>query len=354
MANKLNKFARAVTCAWLIGSTLLASAVSADAAELSGLSITPSDPRPSVTAVEYSLKLAGASTGVDNSCVEITFNTQSDGTGTFPSGMSVAGVTLDAAKSSILPTPASWTVSAVGNTIRIDYTAGGNTQFASASGSLTVDGITNSFSAGTYYVDVHTFANAGCTGAVDSGQSTVIIHDDHLASVEVDPTFTIVINSQPAGTSCAGSTSTAATTASSVPFGKVFAGNFGVAVQQVRVSSNAAGGYLVYLRSTGVMTASGGTIADFASNVPASFPGSTTAAFGFTSGDSDLVAPFGAGQWAGNLASVASPGHTVARGPSSVTYSADDTCVGYRVNIAETTKSGTYVTNLIYTAAPTF
>ncbi len=348
-----NRLGRKIVPVVAASSLLLATATPVSAATLTDISVTPSNAAKAATGVTYTAQVSNVTLSTIR-CMKVEFDTAFDGTGGKPTGLDVSTATF-AGTSNIVPTPANFTAAndnATGIVTLTDTT--GQTPASASARTIALGSITNPTNAGTYYVIVSTFTNADCTSPIDNGAAAFAVTDAQAVTVNVDPSFSFIVNSQPAVTSCNGVTSTVASTSTAVAFGRVAAGNNAIGVQQLQVDSNASGGYVVYARTTGVLTAAGGTIPDFASTTPAAFPASTTAAFGYTSGDANLTTAFASGTYAGNLATVASPGAEVAKGPSGVTYTADQTCVGYRVNVAGSTKAGAYSTSLIYTAVPTF
>lgn len=129
----------------------------------------------------------------------------------------------------------------------------------------------------------------------------------------------------------------------------------GIGAQKLTVSSNAAFGYVVYMRSAGPLAAAQHTFASVAgtNSSPVAFP-SGAEAFGYTTSDSTLsAAPVdrfvnGGAKWA----ALASSDEEVATGAGVALN--DTNCVAFRASAISSTPAGTYSATLIYTAVPTY
>ncbi len=170
--------------------------------------------------------------------------------------------------------------------------------------------------------------------------------------VDAALTFTVTgrvsaCNSQSAAGFNAGATSTY------IDLGHLNASLVSGGAQDLSVSSNAANGFIVYLRTSGTTpnafrSAGGSTIADVSGShaSPSNSLAAGTAGFGYTTNDA-LIA-FGSNKWAAITTSDAS---VVQANAGTMTKTG---CVGYQATITGLTAAGTYQVPVIYTAVPAF
>ncbi len=199
-----------------------------------------------------------------------------------------------------------------------------------------------------YLSDAVTHRVRKVTAITSAWQNSVLI----TARVAPALTFTVngrgtVCNGQPGGNFQTGSTSTA------VAFGRLSAASVSGAAQNLSVTTNAANGFSVSIRTTGTAPnvfrdGSGHTIADVSGTwaSPGAAPSAGTAGFGYTT--SDASTPFTANTWAkvttsGDSAIVATAG--------TMSKSA---CVGFAASISTTTAAASYSAAVVYTAIPSF
>jgi hypothetical protein len=117
------------------------------------------------------------------------------------------------------------------------------------------------------------------------------------------------------------------------------------------VSTNGAGGYILYTRYTGGLSNGVQTLADASGTnaSPASFNGSgTTSAFGYITDNSNETSRFTSNTWAKFTTTNAE----VAKNTSAV--NADVTHIGYELEASNTQQPGSYTTTVIYTVTPTY
>ncbi len=170
----------------------------------------------------------------------------------------------------------------------------------------------------------------------------------------IDPslTFTVagratVCNSQSAAGFQTGSTATA------VSLGHLNASTIGGGAQDLTLATNAANGFVVYIRTSGTTpnafrTVGGATIADVAGShgTPSASLSAGTAGFGYTTNDVSIA--FGANKWAA-LTSTDASVLTASAGTAS-----KSTCTGFQATVAATTTAGSYTVPIVYTAVPSF
>lgn len=352
IVNKLVRVPAIVAAAALFLAVII-PALRADA--LSSSSLTLSDSRPSQSPVSYTFGSSSFS-GATLNCITLEFNTDADGSGTVPTGLTSTGASLNA--SSTLITEASWTKTFTTNGT-LELTSGA--EAPASSGNLVFDGITNgSVADTTYFALFNTYTNSDCsTGLTDSVVVTLIYKNGSLVSLTIDPTLTFAI----AGVSDTAETvngvsTTVTSTAAAINFlNEVVSGAPGVSAHDITVGTNASSGYTVYIRHTGLLTnGSSDTIDNWTGtnlSPTGSFP-TAAEAWGYTTQDSTLSAigdganRFGSDEWAGFSTT-----------NEEVIYSAtpqasETTRVGHQVAVDASTEAGTYQTTIVYTAASVY
>lgn len=312
------------------------------------------DSRPNQTST-YNFSVSNLNTGQNIACVEIDLGTNADGTGAI-SGLNTSSSTLNS--NSIV---SGTTVSNTQSANHVLRATKATPSAPSASGSVVFGAVTNGSTADTSYFAVFTtYSDQACTTSVESITVQFIYTNGQTVTVTVDPSFTFSVNAVTAGTGAQavnGQDTTVTTTATTIPFGTTSASGNEVGAQDLQISTNAQGGYNIYMRQTGPLTnASSDTInAVSGSNActyaaPASFPAAGTEAFGFTTNDADISS----GNYAANnWCDVTGTNQSV--GSGSVATSGTQTVrVGYQVGVSTTTEAGNYSNTIIYTAVPTY
>lgn len=343
------KRARSVAIALATVAMIAGNLVSAYAANLSSASLELSDPRTSQTS-DYTITASGFTTGTTIRCVTVALNDAADGTGSVPSNITTTGSTLD---SSTLITSGSWSVdNSTNGTLSATYATG---ETPAANGNIVWGGVTNGDTEGTtYYAIVNTYTDASCTGGneVDSVTVAYVYQDGELVTLTIEPTLTFSCNGVALGQSVNGATTTIGSTASGIDFGAaVTSVANGISAHDLAITTNANGGYNVYVRHTGdlqnvnsdVINVHTGTNA-----TPTAFPAAGTESWGYTTEDADL-AQFGSDQWAGFSTS----NETVVTN-ATATAGTETTRVGQQVGIANDTPAGTYQTTIVYTIVATY
>jgi hypothetical protein len=123
-------------------------------------------------------------------------------------------------------------------------------------------------------------------------------------------------------------------------------------VQQLQVTTNATGGYNVYMRSaattTNVMKGSGSNVITDSGAV--ALPSAGTSFFGYTSDQTASAIT------SGEVRTVpVSPGGAAVVGYRSAgSASATNNCVGYGVSASGATAADSYSTTILYTAVPNY
>lgn len=327
--------------------------LSAYAAVLTSASLSLSDPRTTQSA-SYTFQASNFSATAR--CITLEFNTAADGSGSVPTGMTTTGASLSASGTMI--TEASWTP---------DFTANGLLELTFATGetpanagTLIFTSITNgSTEATTYFALFNTYSDTGCTTAVDEVVVAFVFSDGELVSLTVDPTLTFTVNTVSGGVSVNGTNTTVASGATGIDYGNsVTSSANGVSAHRLDVTTNADGGYVVYIRHNGDLTDQTSntiTVHSGTNGSPTAFPAAGTEAWGYTTEDSSLTG--------GTADRFTNPGNawagfTTANAPvmdnPAATAGTDQVEVGHQVGITTSTEAGTYTTIIIYTVISTY
>ncbi len=325
------------------------------AAALSNASLTVGDPRPSAVATGYTF--AGSSVSLSAiKCIKEVFADTPSGTNV-PGGMTTTSAALDTTNSNYMPTPTAWSLNRTTNGTLLLTNATGETPASTSGRKLVMTGITNPSTADTrYYLRVNTYNNTDCSSSpVDSAAVTFILTNGSTLTLNVDDTLSFTVNAVAAGQNCNGASSTAASTATTIPFGTVTSAANAVVCQDLTAATNATNGYTIYARYTGAPTNSiGQTIASQAGTnaAPIAFPAAGNEAYGYTTNDATLgtgtPGRFVPNQWAGLTTNNAEVAYE-STGVSSTTYR-----IGHQVGVSLTTRPGTYSTTVIYTCTPVY
>jgi hypothetical protein len=337
----------------------------ASAASLTTASVALSDPRPSTANVNYTFT-GSTVTSTLIRCIKVVISTGTAVTNA-PTGFSGASATVTAASSTLVNSTATgWslaksdgTASAGQNNI-LQYTnATGITPTTLNGATYILAGITNSSVQDVgYYYALSTYANVDCaTTPVDNARVQFINTNGSTLSLSVDQTLSFTVNPVASATACDGTTSTAASTATTIPFGTVSAASNGIVCQDLTAATNATNGYTIFARYTSAPTNGiGQAIADWTGTnaAPTTFSAAGTEAYGVTTNDSTLGTGTanrftnGGQKWAALSGANAELAYEPA-GVTSTTYR-----IGHQVGVSLTTKPGTYTTTVIYTCTPVY
>lgn len=334
----LSYSAIAALAAWIALPAIAGAAVVSDG------SLLLSDPRPDQTNVSYTLSASGFTTGTSIGCIQVELNTEADGSGTTPSGVDTQSSTL---ASSTLITSGNWTVDNTTNgTLSITDATGEN---PASTGDVEWGTIENGDTADTtYFAILTTYENSDCsTGPVDNTVVTFRYVDGSLVELVIEPTLTFTVNGVASGEGVNGATTSLNTSATAVNYdNSVTATTNGISAHDLQVSTNAPGGYSVYIRHTGDLTNGSHTIDNHSGTnaTPTSFASPGNEAWGYTS--TDL---FGSNLWAGFTTS-----NEAVMENTSATTGTETNRVGHQVGIESTTPAGTYQTTVVYTVTSTY
>lgn len=206
-------------------------------------------------------------------------------------------------------------------------------------------------------------------GSSDSGSTRVVILDNVQVTATVDTTFTFTVAGLSGGEAVNGTTTTGATTATTIPFGRLEAGVATTAAQRLNVTTNTSQGYSVTVQVDDTLISSTGADIDLFNNgvesdVPSAWANpsgtlgndDTYGHWGITSEDTSAGRSneFSSNTW---IAASSTPrivmGHD---GPADgTTAGVGETDVGFQVQITNLQEAGDdYSAILTYVATPTF
>jgi len=337
----------------------------ANAATLSSASVAQSDPRPSQASVSYTI--TGSSvTSTAIKCVKVVWSTTSTGTQA-PTGFSAASGTVTAASSTLINSSATgWSLaksdgtSSTGQNNIYQYTnTTGVTPSTLTGATFVIGGITNSSVADTaYHLSINTYGNTDCsTSPIDNAKMQFINTNGSTLSLTIDNSLSFTVNSVAGSQACDGTTTTAASTATTIPFGTVTSASNAIVCQDLTAATNSTNGYTIYARYTGApANALAQTLADWTGTnaAPTTFASAGTEAYGVTTNDTTLGTgtanrfTSGGQKWAALTTSNAELAYE-STGVTSTTYR-----VGHQAGVSLTTKPGTYSTTVIYTCTPIY
>jgi hypothetical protein len=347
--------------AWIGALGILTFNFSAvNAAGLTSASVSLGDPRPSASS-SYTLTASGVTSGTIK-CIKEVFSTSPNSVSNIGNGFTAASATVTAASSTYINSSATgWTLVPTANSIT--YTnASGIIPSTTSGATFVLAGVTNSSVANTtYYMQFNTYDNVDCaTSPVDSVVVAFTFVNGSTLSLTVDPVLSFTVNAVASGEACNSGalTSTAASTATTIPFGSVTSAANGLVCQDLTAATNSGNGYTVYARYTAKPTSGANTINDVQNSgtntSPQAFTSAGTEGYGYTTNDFVLNTANGsANRFSTNLwAAMTTANAEVSY--SSIGVSSKTARVGHQVGISGLTKPGTYNTTVIYTCTPVY
>lgn len=257
-------------------------------------------------------------------------------------------------------------------TLYIGATTGTNTPIAPATGTAHTEG-----TADTYTFIVKNFgasANPNTATPYDATTGKIAHIEAVRVTATVDPTISLSVAGVASGATRCGVSTDVTTTALSVPFGTMALNTFKTLAQDVTVSTNATGGYVVTASENDQLGKDGATTPNIADN-----PGNNTLAsesvsdewttatvngFGFSLQNVDAASvPFqyttATGNCTGTFCSRQFADIVGAETPQTIFSSttvanAENVYVCYRLSVGATQAAGDYENQIIYTATGTF
>ncbi|MES2749529.1 MAG: hypothetical protein V4606_03990 [Patescibacteria group bacterium] len=219
---------------------------------------------------------------------------------------------------------------------------------------------------GSYEIDI-------TAGASDTGSTRVAIIAPVIVTAAVDTSFTFTVAGLGGGTDVNSVVTTGTSTATTIPFGSLTAGNASSAAQQLSVSTNSSYGFAVTVTADQQLTSSAGadidgfidgvyttTPVEWASPTESISDEDTWGHWGITSNDETfgLSDPFNVGGAGNRFVSASTTPVQVFRhdGPADgLTQDVGRASVAYQVEISALQEAGTdYTATLTYVATPVF
>lgn len=322
-------------------------------ATLTNGSVSLSDSRINNTSTSYTIDFNNVTTSAIR-CIRVQFSDAATA-GSKPTGMNITSAALSGS-SDYVPTPGGWTVSNNNTSGVVSITnASGETPASATGRTVILSGITNgSTAATTYYVQFSTYNNTDCsTSPVDNATIAYLYTNGQSISASVDPTLSFTVNSVGSAQSVNGSTTTAASTSTTVPFGTLSLASNRIVAQDLAIGTNAQNGYTVTVAYTGAFTNGTHNLTNHSGTnaSPTAFSAAGTEAFGYTTADTSLgtgtANRFQGGNWA-----------ALSTTPAEIAYSSaavsETIRTGFQAGISATTPAGAYTTTVVYTATATY
>jgi len=211
---------------------------------------------------------------------------------------------------------------------------------------ITLTNVTNPSAAGTYYLRVETYTSATCSsGIIDATTTGFVITANRVVQTRVLPTLTFVVTGRATG--CNGQTGTMADNTGSsaeLTMGRVTSTDVGAGAQDVAVSTNAAGGAVVYVRGDFASGNLRSTAHNFADSGPTA-PRVGVESFGYTAASPHR------GLAINEFA-------TLTNIDAEIAYSSagdiPPSCIGFQASATADTPNGVYGATVTYTAVPSF
>ena len=356
---------RVATAAATVLSLVLGWAAPLEAASLSAAKVALSDPRPypgsgtNGTNVTYTATVSSVSATALR-CITATFVTTPSGSTAVP-GMSASAATVNAGSTFLTSSSGSWATANTANQVKYTNTTNATAPSVTTNATFVMQAIQNGNTADTgYWMQFRTYSDSACTAPVDNTTVGFIYTTGSTLSLTVDGTLTFTVNAVASGQSCDGGTTTAASTATTIPFGTVTSAANGFVCQDLTAATNASNGYTIFARYTGAVTnGTGQTITDWTgtNGAPTTFPAAGTAeAYGYSTNDTTLTATGnganrftnGGQKFAGMSTTNAEVAYEAA-GVTSTTYR-----LAHQVSLTTLTDPGVYSTTIVYTCTPVF
>lgn len=301
---------------------------------------------------------------------------------TFPSGYPLPSAGFDfndidvlngASQITLANTPSGATWGVATSSTALTFTTSGSN--VSSSSVITIKIGTNATSGATGDTQIVNPAAAGSYlltigGTMpDTGMTRVAILDSTLVTANVDTSFTFTVTGVATSSTVNGgaTSTTGSTTATAIPFGTLAAGTTSVLAQDLAVTTNAVGGFVVTVQQTqNLLSSTGADIDGFANGAYTNTPTAWTAPtaqvanentwghWGLTSEDDLNASEFSGNKW---VAASTTPRQVFQNGSSAdgVTANKGKTRIGYQAQVSALQEAADdYATTLIYVATPTF
>lgn len=360
--NISKKFAAMIFLVILILNIFIALQIKVNAGSFTNAKVTISDSRASQSNIQYDFALTSSvNTAIKQWVVE--FCTSASGSCTVPTGMVTTGATRSS--DNISGSGRGDTFNSNGTLTTVVTTE--QTQNPAAL-TISYTGITNpSTTNTTYFARVTTYSDQGTTIIDQITVAFAILTSSSLSvSAEIGNNFTYTITPVTTGTVNGATINVDGTTASSIPFGQLYAGSSKIAAHDIYIVSNSSYGYAVTVKTTDPPLVDGSNNIDKftgTNETPVSWsspggstPNVNTAFFGYTTNDSTLgtgtsnrFTASGGNKWAGTETTP----YEIAYNASSVN-NGETIRVGWQIETNSSQPPGSYSGTVILVATPTY
>ncbi|HEY8886064.1 MAG TPA: hypothetical protein VIM31_01010 [Candidatus Microsaccharimonas sp.] len=323
----------------------------ADAAQMTGRTVTLSSSAPAATAVTYSLSTAALPTTTAVKSMQIQFCTTPSGTCTTPSGFSASSSTL-ASQPTGLGATTGWTVNAA---------TAGSLRIVNASNATTTTGAVAAIWNGvvnptatntTFYGIITTYSDAAWTTPLDAGTVALSTATQIQVALTVGEALTFCAGTSITGQNCG----TISGSTVSLGNGSTTATASGTSV--LAASTNATSGYSITVNG-GTLTSGGNTITALASGT-ASTVGTKQFGMNLVSNTTPSVGTAVSGTGTGAASANYNATNTFRFGTGEtvatvgVPTNANAYTVSYIANVDGVTPPGAYTSNLTYIATANY
>ncbi|MDB5179630.1 MAG: hypothetical protein JWN12_262 [Candidatus Saccharibacteria bacterium] len=329
----------------------LAIAGVADAAQMTGRSVTLSTSAPAATGVTYALSTAALPTTTAVKSLQIQFCTTPSGACTTPSGFSASSSTL-ASQPTGLGAATGWTVNAAtAGSLRIVNASNATT--TSGAVTTTWNGVVNPTATNTtFYGIITTYSDAAWTTPLDSGTVALSTATQIQVALTVGEALTFCAGTSITGQNCG----TIAGNIVSLGNGSTTATASGTSV--LAASTNATSGYSITVNGA-TLTSGANTITALASGA-ASTVGTKQFGLNLVNNSTPSVGTAVSGTGTGGAATNYGTTNTFRFGTGEtiatvgVPTNANTYTVSYIANVDGVTPPGSYASNLTYIATANY
>ena len=323
----------------------------ANAAQVTGRSITLSNSAGAATSVSYSLATAALPTATAVKSLQVQFCTTPSGTCTTPAGFSASSSTLSTQPTG-LGAASGWTVStATPGALRIANASNATVP----SGTVTVywGGVTNPTANNTtFYGIITTYSDASWTTPIDSGTVALSTASQIQVALTVGEALTFCAGTSITGQNCG------TISGSTVSLGNGSTTSTASGTSVLAASTNASSGYSITVNGT-TLTSGANTITPLASGA-ASAVGTKQFGLNLVSNTTPSVGSAVSGAGTGAAATNYGTANTFRFGTGetvasvNVPTNANAYTVSYIANVDGVTPPGAYTSNLTYIATANY
>jgi len=371
MAKQIKKYSKIALIVGLTITliTMYAATPVVEAGVLSDREVRISDSRLSQTGVNFDF-LATKSAAANIACIKMDFCTGATlGDCSEPTGMNTIGATTTSPSAWNNLNPSNWIIVA---TTTYSVTASSTSaEDLSTAGSWVIGGLTNPSATSTYFVQIYTYTDPGCTTQSDTGVVAYAILSGVTVTATVAETLNVVVNASTCDSFVTDGTNKLSAT-TSIAFGTVDTEAFYNSCQRIDIGTNANNGYAARIYKTQPFTSGSYTISDgdcdggCATSTEEVWETAANNGFGYCMKDRDLnAAQVADAGWGTNYCGLTSGnqyfkviGNTsndaiifMQSGSSTTT---NRSWIGYRLSVDSAQAAGAYTTTLVYIVTPNY